>query len=78
MDDFTIYGSNFEEEKGNLEMVLKRCQDYNLSLNSEKCFMMMGEGVVLDHFILSRGIQVDLTKIEFMNTFPIPEKKKDV
>ena len=50
MDDLTIYGTTFEEAKENLEKVLKRCQDYNLSLNNEKCYMMM-EGVVLGHFI---------------------------
>ena len=35
-DDFTIYGTTFEEEKTNLENVLSRCLDYNHSLNSEK------------------------------------------
>ena len=56
MDNFTIYGATFEEEKTNLEMVLKRCQGYRLSLNSDKYFMMMEEGVVLGHFILFKGI----------------------
>ena len=78
MDDFTAYGTNFEEAKANLEKVLQRCQDYNLSLNSEKFFMMMEEGVVLGHFISSNDIQVDLEKIEVINTFPSHEKKKDV
>ena len=41
MDDFTTYGQTFDEAKENLEKVLQRCKDYNLSLNSEKCFMMM-------------------------------------
>lgn len=74
MDDFTIYGTTFEEEKSNLEMVLKRYQDYNLSLNSEKYLMMMEEGVVLGHFISSKGIQVDPTKIEVISTLPTPMK----
>ena len=77
MDDFTVYGTTFEEVKANLEIVLKRCQDYNLSLNSEKEIMMM-EGVVLGHFISSKGIQVDLAKIEFISTLPTLEKQKDV
>lgn len=78
MDDLTAYGTTFEKAKLNLEKVLKICQEYNLSLNSEKCFMMMEEGVVLGHFILSQGIQVDPTKIEVISTLPTLEKKKDV
>lgn len=56
MDDFTAYGTNFEETKTNLEKVIKRFQDYNLSLNSEKYFMTMEESAVLGHFISSQGI----------------------
>lgn len=34
MDDFTVYGSTFEEAKDNLEKVLQQYEDHNLSLNS--------------------------------------------
>ena len=33
MDDFTVYGSNFEHFLQNLGTVLHRCQDKNLALN---------------------------------------------
>ena len=33
MDDFSMYGSSFENCLKNLETVLKRCQDKNLALN---------------------------------------------
>lgn len=77
MDDFTIYESTFDEAKSNLDKVLKRCQEHNLSLNSEKYYTMM-VGVALGHYISSSGIQVDLHKIEVNNTLPTPAKKKDV
>ena len=32
MDDFSIYGSNFENCLENLETILQRCQDKNLAL----------------------------------------------
>ena len=51
MDDFTTFGVTFEEALMNLEKVLFRCKEHNLSLNSEKCCMLMQEGVVLGHFI---------------------------
>ena len=40
--------------------------------------MLMQEGVVLGHFILAIGIQVDLAKIRVIQTLPIPIKQKDV
>lgn len=36
--------------------------------------MMMEEGLVLGHFISSKGIQVDPAKIEVISTLPTPEK----
>ena len=78
MDDFTTFGVTFKEAMMNLEKVLVRCQEHNLALNSEKCFMLMQEGVVLGHFISATGIQVDPAKIEVIQTLPIPKKSKDV
>ena len=56
MDDFTLYGSDFEEALKNLEKVLTLCEQTQLSLSTEKCHMMMSEGVVLGHFISADGI----------------------
>lgn len=78
MDDFTTYGADFNEALENLKKFLQRCEDHNLSLNNEKCFMMMQEGVVLEHYISHKGIQVDPTKIEVITNLPTPAKKKDV
>ena len=33
MDDFSVYGSSFENCLENLETILQRCQDKNLALN---------------------------------------------
>ena len=41
INDFTTFGVTFEKAMKNLEKVLIRCQEYNLALNSEKCFMFM-------------------------------------
>ena len=49
MDDFSVYGSSFEDCLKNLETVLQRCQDKNLALNWEKCHFMITEGICSDH-----------------------------
>ena len=41
MDDFSVYGSSFKSYLENLEIVLQRCKDKNLALNSEKCHFMV-------------------------------------
>ena len=41
MDDFTVYGSNFEHCLNNLETILQRSKDKQLALNWEKCHFMV-------------------------------------
>eukprot|EP00253_Pinus_taeda_P013839 PITA_13839 len=78
MDDFTVYGDSFEEALENLEKVLIKCKETNLSLSHEKCFMMFTEGIVLGHHISGDGIKVDRSKVEVISKLPIPNCQKDV
>ena len=48
MDDFSIYGSSFEDCLKNIGTVLQRCQDKNLALNWEKCHFMGTRLLLLD------------------------------
>jgi hypothetical protein len=77
MDDFTMYGDTFQEALDNLEKVLIRCQETNLSLSNEKCHMLRTEGDVLGHHISPAGIQVDPSKIEVICELPVPKTQKD-
>jgi hypothetical protein len=78
MDDFTVYRDNFQEAIENLEKVLIRCQETNLSLSHEKCHMLCTEGVVLGHHISPTGIQVDPAKIKVIRDLPVPTTQKDI
>lgn len=78
MDDFTTYGERFGKALSNFNKVLQRCKDHQLSLNNEKCFMMMTKGIVLGHHISHLGINVNLAKIEVTKNLPVPTKLKDV
>ena len=78
MDDFTPYGKDFEEALGNLKKVLTHYEQTQLSLSTEKCHMMMSEGVVLGHFISADGIQVDPSKIKVIKNIPTPATQKEV
>jgi hypothetical protein len=78
MDDFSVYGSDFDACLMNLDRVLKRCEDTNLVLNWEKCHFMVKEGIVLGHLVSKRGIEVDRAKIELIEKLPPPSSVKDI
>ena len=78
MDDFTVYGSSFEQSLNNLETVLQRCKDKQLPLNWEKCHFMVTEGIVLGHKIYATGLEVDQSKISIIKTLAPPTTVKGI
>lgn len=78
MDGFTSYGDAFETALFNLEEVLERCVQTNVALSTEKCHMMMTKGIMLGHYISTKGIKVDLVKIEVILKIQTPKTQKEV
>ncbi|XP_004289020.1 PREDICTED: uncharacterized protein LOC101300186 [Fragaria vesca subsp. vesca] len=78
MDDFSVYGGDFDACLENVELVLRRCEETNLVLNWEKCHFMVTQGIVLGHIVSSRGIEVDKSKIDLVRHLPIPTSVRDV
>ncbi|KAL4366766.1 hypothetical protein GQ457_05G020870 [Hibiscus cannabinus] len=70
MDDFSVSGDTFVTCLGNLAKVLKRCEEFDLVLNWEKCHFMVTEGTILGHKISSQGIEVDKEKVEVIEKLP--------
>ena len=68
MDDFSVFGSSFDECLNHLQIVLKRCEECNVVLNWEKCHFMVQQGIVLGHVISNKGIEVDKAKIGNLKT----------
>ena len=78
MDDFSVFGSSFDECLHHISLVLKRCTEANLVLNWEKCHFMVKEGIVLGHIISERGIEVDKAKVDLIEILPPPTIVKEV
>ena len=76
MDNFSIYGSSFEDCLENLYKVLARCEEKHLVLNWEKCHFMVQDGIVLGHRISTHGIEVDRAKIKVMTSLQPPDNVK--
>ncbi|CAN6455339.1 unnamed protein product [Victoria cruziana] len=78
MDDFSIYGSSFDDCLRKLEKVLIRCEETNLVLSWEKSHFMVREGIVLGHIISDRGIEVDKAKVETIVKLTPPSSVQEV
>ena len=78
MDDFTMYGSGFEQCLHNLGIVLQRCKDKNLALDWEKCHFMVTEGIVLGHMISAAGLEVDHAKVSIIRNLMPPTTVKGI
>ena len=73
MDDFSIYGTPFDDFLSNLDRVLQRLEQTNLVLNWEKCHFMVNEGIILGHKVSERGIEVDKAKVDAIEKMPCPK-----
>ena len=78
MDDFTVYGDDFQQALDNFKKVLVRCKETNLSLSHKKLRMLLTEGIVLGHHISGIGIRVDPSKTDIISQIKIPSSQKEV
>ena len=78
MDDFTVYGSSFEQCLHNLGTVLQNCQDKNLALNWGKCHFKVTEEIVLGHMISEAGLEVDQAKVSIIRNLIPPTTVKGI
>ena len=78
MDDFSVFGSSFDDCLHHLALVLERCEEKNLVLNWEKCHFMVQKGIVLGHVVSKDGIEVDKSKIDLISSLPPPSTVKEV
>jgi len=78
LDDFFVFGSSFDNCLTNLEKILKRCREKNLTLNWEKCGFMVKKRIVVGHVISSDDIEVDKGKINLIANLVPPTCVKEV
>ena len=76
MDDFSGYGTSFDDCMSNHDRVLQRCEQTNLVLNWDSCHFMVNEGIVLGHKFSESGIEVDKAKVDAIEKMPCPKNIK--
>ena len=78
MDDFSVFGNNFESCLAHMTKILEVYVKKRLVLSWEKSHFMAHEGVVLEHIVLGKGLEVDKTKIEVIQNLPLPGTVRDL
>jgi len=78
MDDFSVFGSSFDECLSNLRKVSERYREKILTLNWKKFHFMVKKGIVLHHIIPKDGIEVNKAKIDLIVNLPPPTCVEDV
>ena len=78
MEDFSVFGKDFETCLAYLTKILEVCVRKRLVLSWEKSHFMVREGVVLGHIVSGKGLEVDKAKIEVIQNLPLPNTVKDL
>ena len=71
MEDFSIFGNDFDSSLADLTKILEIFVKKRLVLGWEKSHFMVREGVVLGHIVSGKGLEVDKAKIEVIQNLPL-------
>ena len=72
MDDFSVFGDDFDSFLAHLRKILEVCVRKRLILSWEKSHFMVREGVVFGDLVSRKGLEVDKAKIEVIQNLPLP------
>ena len=78
MDDFSVFGNDFESCLAHLTKILEVCVRKRLVLSREKSHFMVRKGVVLGHIVSGKGLEVDKAKIEVIQNLPLSGTVRDL
>ena len=77
-DDITIYGHTVREHNERLATCLHRLQEYNITLNKEKCVFGVDKITFMAMQLSSKGIQPSHQKVDAIKYFKAPSNVSEV
>ena len=78
LDDIIIFSSTPEEHLERLRLVFERFRAYNLKINPDNCDFFWMKLQFLGHIVSKDGLEVDPSKIEAVQKFPLPRSQPEV
>ena len=73
IDDVIVFGKNHEEHAQNLEAVLQRFKDHNITVKPGKCLFGSPEVAYLGHSIDKDGISISTTRKKHVGEMRMPD-----
>ncbi len=78
IDDIIIHGSTEDEFITNLETVLQRLRDYNITINPDKAKIAVQQVEAVGHVVDQYGITMSKEKLKKVMDFPLPKLNVDL
>jgi hypothetical protein len=72
-NDILIHSKSFDEHMNHLRVVFNALRDARLFCNLEKCIFCMDRVSFLGYVVTPQGIEMDETKIEAIESWPVPQ-----
>ena len=78
IDDILVWGETLEQHDANLERVLNRVKESNMTLNKAKCTLRAREVTYLGERLTADGVKADEEKLKAIRDYTRPESRQDV
>ena len=75
VDDWTVY-TLIKDHLENLRLMLERCRQHQIALNSKKCIFCAPFGILLGHIVCKQGLLVDPVQIVLILSLLPPTNMK--
>lgn len=77
-DDIIVFAKDNMELVQRCKLVLQRIRQHNLKVKPSKCIFAVPTITFLGHVISRQGINIDPSRIEAINNFPVPRNPSEV
>ena len=78
LDDILIFSDNYKEHVQHIRAVLKKLEKASLQLKLKKCKFHVQETKFLGHWITTKGIKIEKSKVKAILNWPTPKSIKEV
>jgi hypothetical protein len=78
LDDITVFSRSDKEHCYHLRKVFSKYWRFGLSLNPKKSLFAMMEGKLLGHIVSAKGVRIDPSRVEEIQTLSLPHSRKEV
>jgi hypothetical protein len=78
LDDISIYSDSIEDHKKHIHLVLQALRDHGVLVSTNKSVLFADRIEFLGHFISSKGIEADPSKLEKITLWPTPKSASEI